>query len=120
MNRPQKKFTATWILVAVAVLLFGIFDDWILRHWSYIWLPTLILVFIAASLQKGTSYSDNGRKRMIKIIERYPGIKIWLLSYTLGCALLLIIVQIYRIDLGRFIGPFELLLLIILLLGPLR
>lgn len=118
MNRAQRKFVASWVLALSIVLIIGIFDEWILKRWSVVWLPALILVYIAFALRRDTvSYAD-GRERTLEIIERYPIIKLWLVVYTLCIAVVLFVVFTKNINPREFVGPFELFLLLSPIFGP--
>lgn len=118
MNSAQKRFVASWVLALAIVLLVGIFDDWILERWSVLWLPALVLLFVAFALRRDAVSYTEGRERTLEIIERYPIIKLWLAGYSLCIAVTLFAVLARDINPREFIGPFELFLLLIPIFGP--
>ena len=118
MNQAQRKLVVSWWLALSGLLIIGIFDEWILKYWDILWLPVLAIIILGIELRKNTVSYSGGRERTLEIIERYPIIKIWLVVYTLCIAVMLLVVQSKGINLREYLGPFEFILLLLPIFGP--
>ncbi|MES9854924.1 MAG: hypothetical protein ABW170_24220 [Candidatus Thiodiazotropha sp. L084R] len=88
MNHSQKKLLAMWFVLLVFIVFSIANHVWILNSWDWLKWPVLF-VGITVSVWGGREAQGWGRPgvKLVDFVETYPGLKIWVVFYTLSILL---------------------------------
>jgi hypothetical protein len=120
MTKTQKIIVFNWLLAVLLLILFPVFEGWILDHWKTLKWPAFAALVIFVALSKNTSISTRaeGRFEFNRIADEHPWIKIYWVTYGIVIAIGDYYAISHQIDLVNDVGVFSLAGPILLLLLP--
>lgn len=120
MTKAQKTIVLSWFLAVLLIILFSIFQGWILDHWKTLKWPVFAVLAIVVAFSKNSQIRTRaeGRFEFNRIANEHPWIKIYWATYGIAIAIGDYYAISHQIDLVNDVGFFALAGPILLLLLP--
>ncbi len=118
MTKAQTRIAFNWLLIAILLIIFSVFDDWIMEHWESLkWLIFLVLIIIGTLHKKIPTYTER-HFEFNQLIEENPWLKVFYGFYLLGIVAGNYYIMSHGINIVKEVGIFGLFGAVLLLILP--
>ncbi len=82
MSKAQKKIVSRWLLMSFVIVLLIVFGDFVEENWDAIRWPAFIGIMMLSLFHKSSRSHSESRFELIRIVEKYLWVKLYLVIYT--------------------------------------